>query len=80
MSDLRVLDNAVYTSLTGPHAGLAESKGRVRRYPVDVSPFAALPDDPGAADWADLAALAGPAWSYHWPMARPCGRPRAGRW
>ncbi|MFI1583390.1 GNAT family N-acetyltransferase [Embleya sp. NPDC020630] len=60
MSDLRVLDNAVYTSLTGPHAGLAESKGRVRRYPVDVSPFAALPDDPGAADWADLAALAGP--------------------
>jgi hypothetical protein len=28
--------------------------------PVDVSPFAALPDQPTGQDWADLAALAGP--------------------
>jgi ribosomal protein S18 acetylase RimI-like enzyme len=32
----------------------------VLRYPVDVSPFLALPDEPDAADWADAAALAGP--------------------
>ena len=30
------------------------------RYPPDLCPFAALPDRPGASDWADLAGLAGP--------------------
>ncbi len=30
------------------------------RYPADLCPFAALPDRPGASDWADLAELAGP--------------------
>ena len=30
------------------------------RYPVDVSPWLALPDEPDADDWADLAALGGP--------------------
>ena len=30
------------------------------RYPVDVSPFLAFPDDPQDADWRDLADLAGP--------------------
>ena len=54
------LDNPVFSSLLGPHARFAERKGRALRYPVDVVPFAALPDDPGPADWADLAALAGP--------------------
>lgn len=60
MNDVRVLDNVAYSSLTGPHAGLAERRGRVVRYRADVAPFMALPDDPGPADWADLAALAGP--------------------
>ncbi|MGW1995687.1 GNAT family N-acetyltransferase [Embleya sp. NPDC001921] len=60
MNDVRVLDNVAYSSLTGPHAGLAEREGRVVRYRADVAPFMALPDDPGPADWADLAALAGP--------------------
>lgn len=60
MNDVRVLDNVAYASLIGPHAGLAERRGRVVRYLADVAPFAALPDDPGPADWADLAALAGP--------------------
>ncbi|MFD3583512.1 GNAT family N-acetyltransferase [Streptomyces sp. NPDC058683] len=55
-----VLDNPALASLTGPHALFAERRGRVLRYPVDVSPWLALPDDPGAEDWADLAALAGP--------------------
>ncbi|MGW1916208.1 GNAT family N-acetyltransferase [Streptomyces sp. NPDC002076] len=56
----RVLDNPAFASLTGPHARFAERRGRVLRYPVDVSPWLALPDEPDARDWADLAALAGP--------------------
>ena len=55
-----VLDNPVLASLTGPHAHFAERRGRVLRYPVDVSPWLALPDEPDTDDWADLAALAGP--------------------
>ncbi|MFF4908225.1 GNAT family N-acetyltransferase [Streptomyces sp. NPDC001260] len=55
-----VLDNPALASLTGPHSRFAERRGRVLRYPVDVSPWLALPDEPDAADWADLAALAGP--------------------
>jgi ribosomal protein S18 acetylase RimI-like enzyme len=54
------LDNPVRSSLAGPHARFAERRGNVRRYPADVSPFVALPDQPDAADWADVAALAGP--------------------
>ncbi|MER6984913.1 GNAT family N-acetyltransferase [Streptomyces carpinensis] len=55
-----VLDNPALASLTGPHARFAERRGRVLRYPVDVSPWLALPDEPDTGDWADLAALAGP--------------------
>jgi GNAT superfamily N-acetyltransferase len=54
------LDNPVYAALTGPHAHFAERKGAALRYPVDVSPFMALPDAPAAQAWADLAALTGP--------------------
>jgi ribosomal protein S18 acetylase RimI-like enzyme len=55
-----VLDHAVRAALLGPHAHLAQRRGRVLRYPVDVSPFVAFPDDPDDADWRDLAALVGP--------------------
>ncbi|MET7605986.1 GNAT family N-acetyltransferase [Streptomyces avermitilis] len=55
-----ILDNPALASLTGPHAHFAERRGRVLRYPVDVSPWLALPDEPDADDWADLAALVGP--------------------
>ncbi|MFG2968315.1 GNAT family N-acetyltransferase [Streptomyces sp. NPDC048288] len=55
-----ILDNPALASLTGPHARFAERRGRILRYPVDVSPWLALPDEPDAQDWADLAALAGP--------------------
>jgi ribosomal protein S18 acetylase RimI-like enzyme len=55
-----VLDNPGRASLTGPHAHFAERRGRVLRYPVDVSPWLALPDEPDADDWANVAALAGP--------------------
>lgn len=54
------LDNPVWSSLAGPHARLAQRRGNVLRYPADVSPFIALPDRPDTADWANLAALAGP--------------------
>ncbi|PSM40506.1 GNAT family N-acetyltransferase [Streptomyces dioscori] len=61
MSDTpHILDNPARASLTGPHAHFAERRGRVLRYQADVSPWLALPDDPGADDWADVAALAGP--------------------
>ena len=53
------LDNPASSALAGPHAALAECNGRAGRYRPDVSPFAALPLDPGEEDWADLAALAG---------------------
>jgi ribosomal protein S18 acetylase RimI-like enzyme len=55
-----VLDNPALAALTGPHAHFAEGRGRVLRYPVDVSPWLALPDEPDADDWADLATLGGP--------------------
>src|SRR5690349_20887061 len=55
-----LLDNPTWASLTGPHAHFAERHGNAVRYPDDVSPFYALPDDPGPADWNDLAVLAGP--------------------
>ncbi|MDQ0603983.1 ribosomal protein S18 acetylase RimI-like enzyme [Streptomyces canus] len=55
-----ILDTPALASLTGPHAHFAERRGRVVRYPLDVSPWLALPDEPDADDWADLAALAGP--------------------
>ena len=54
------LDNPVRSSLTGPHARFAERRGNVLRYPVDVSPFLALPDERAEADWADGAGLVGP--------------------
>jgi len=50
------LDDAVWNALAGPHAQLAERRGRAARYPAEVSPFAAV----AAADadaLADLAAL-----------------------
>jgi hypothetical protein len=48
MSDVHVGDNPVYASLTGPHAGFAEREGRAVRYPADVTPFLAPPDDADA--------------------------------
>ena len=53
------LDDAAWSSLTGPHAHFALGEGLARRYPADVSPFAALAptgrDDTRA--WADLREL-----------------------
>lgn len=53
------LDNPVWGSLTGTHRRLAIVNGRAARYPADVSPFMAVPDDPGPEDWCRLVDLAG---------------------
>ncbi|WP_233160202.1 GNAT family N-acetyltransferase [Pseudonocardia sp. MH-G8] len=55
------LDNPVLAALADNQAALGERKGRAVRYQPDIAPFAALPADADDADWADLAALAGPA-------------------
>ncbi|MFJ3698149.1 GNAT family N-acetyltransferase [Streptomyces sp. NPDC090052] len=54
------LDNPVRNALTGPHAGFARSRGRVLCYPAGVATWFSTPEAPDAADWADVAALAGP--------------------
>lgn len=60
------LDSVVWSSLTGPHAYFALGNAGARRYPPDVSPFAALdpalgyhPDRDGER-WAALADLVSP--------------------
>ena len=70
------LDNPVLASLAGPHAGRALTRGRAARYPVDVSPFCALPGEPDASDWADVAGLLGPRRGG--PVSRLAGDPAAG--
>ncbi|RJQ85586.1 GNAT family N-acetyltransferase [Amycolatopsis panacis] len=55
------LGNPAWTALDGPHSAFAERKGRVLRYPVEISPFLAVPDDPDPAVWQDIADLVAPA-------------------
>ena len=59
-TDEALLDNPMYASLCGPHARLAQVRGRARRYPADVAPFLALPSPPSAQDWGDAAGLVAP--------------------
>ncbi|WP_027927266.1 GNAT family N-acetyltransferase [Amycolatopsis benzoatilytica] len=54
------LSNPAWAALTGRQAHFAEQKGQVLRYPVDVSPFQAVPDRPDEHVWQDLADLVGP--------------------
>jgi ribosomal protein S18 acetylase RimI-like enzyme len=71
-----VLDNPVWTSLTGAHAALGQRCGGAARYLPDVSPFAGLADpaDPGC--WRDLAALLeGPDDTVALPAADPAAVP-----
>jgi GNAT superfamily N-acetyltransferase len=56
-TDEALLDNPGYASLCGPHAHLAQVRGRARRYPADVAPFLGLPTPPTAQDWRDAADL-----------------------
>jgi ribosomal protein S18 acetylase RimI-like enzyme len=54
------LDNAVWHSLTGPRQALGEHALHAARFAPDVSPFAAIPDEPMPESWDDLARLVGP--------------------
>ncbi|MEU8081957.1 GNAT family N-acetyltransferase [Catellatospora citrea] len=54
------LDDPVRSALTGPHAHLAQRRGRIVRYPPELSRFIAIPHPTTAEDWADAAALVGP--------------------
>ena len=67
---LHPLDSPAWASLTGPHRSFAIGTGPVRRYPGDVSPFAAVATPADAQAWHDLrdlyaegevAVLSGPA-------------------
>lgn len=58
--DTRVLDNPALAALRGPQAPFALGHGDVLRYPEDVSPFVALPDEPDDIEWRSLAELLGP--------------------
>ncbi|MFG3510559.1 GNAT family N-acetyltransferase [Streptomyces sp. NPDC047821] len=58
--DALVLDDPVGRSLRGPHAHLARTVGGAAGYVPAVATFCALPAEPDAADWADLATLLGP--------------------
>ena len=64
------LDHPVLASLTGVHASMALTKGAAARYPADICPFAALPDQPDAADWADAAGLTEPDEQVAFPGLR----------
>ncbi len=55
-----VLENPVWSSLTGAHAALARIRGDARIYDPDVSVFGGMPSKPTAGAWTDLAALLGP--------------------
>ena len=59
-TEVSLLDNPVWASLMGVHAGLAEIAGRAGRYLPDVAPFVALSDPTDPAAWADVARLIGP--------------------
>ncbi|MDP1711754.1 MAG: GNAT family N-acetyltransferase [Candidatus Nanopelagicaceae bacterium] len=56
----QLLDYAVWSSLNGPHAILAEVHGMARRYPADISPFGAIEDPQNPQAWRDLSELIGP--------------------
>lgn len=60
LTDRHPLDNPARSALLGPHARLAERRGQVLRYPSDVCPFVALPDEPDAGTWREVAELLGP--------------------
>ena len=65
--DDTALDDAIWSSLTGAHAHLAEGGDLVRRYQADVAPFAAVRtwDDPGV--WAAIVDMVGPGAEFPAP-------------
>jgi ribosomal protein S18 acetylase RimI-like enzyme len=72
------LDDPVFTSLTGPQAGLAVRNGNAMRYPSDVAPFFSLPADPDDGDWASAASMAAPGETVMFPALH--ATPPPGSW
>jgi ribosomal protein S18 acetylase RimI-like enzyme len=60
-ADVHALDNPVWSSVTGAHAGLADvvsvGDGRAGRYQTDVAPFGAVEDAADRSCWDALAEL-----------------------
>ena len=54
------LDNPAWSSLTGPHAALAEGRATARRYRSGMSPFAAIASEHDIEAWAELRTLVTP--------------------
>ena len=53
------LDYPIWTALTTTQQALAEGDGRARRYPTEITPFAAMADMSGES-FAALGALMSP--------------------
>ena len=53
------LDHPIWTALTTTQQSLAEGDARARRYPTEITPFAAMPDM-SAENFAALGALMSP--------------------
>jgi ribosomal protein S18 acetylase RimI-like enzyme len=60
LSDADALDDPVGQSLRGHHAHLARRLGAAATYEPGVATFSAVPAEPDAQAWADLAKLLGP--------------------
>lgn len=77
------LDNPVWHALRGPQHTVAEGGARAARYPADIAPFAALPDQPDDRAWEALAELVGPggiAALFREPISSPPDWERATTW
>jgi len=59
MSDVFLLDDPIWNTLSTSHAALALGSGLARRYPPAIGPLSGLANHSDAA-WEDLRALAGP--------------------
>lgn len=60
LSELTLLDNPAWSSLSKSHSKLAEVQGLARRYPQEVSPFCGIDTQAEPKAWKDLAQLIGP--------------------
>ncbi|MGB3697323.1 MAG: GNAT family N-acetyltransferase [Gordonia sp. (in: high G+C Gram-positive bacteria)] len=76
-ADRRVLDDPFTAALTGPQERFARRRGRIVAFDPAVSVFYGHPREMSAADWADMAALAGPGRTVG---LRDCRSPRPASW
>lgn len=59
-----LLDNAIWSSLIGPHRRFAQRVGSAVRYRPQIAPFLALHDHRDPKGWADAARLVGPGQQF----------------